>query len=86
MSMQNRKAAMEVAKAHGAIQSLPRKIWLIDPNEYQKKSKKGRQREQKKAKAIRLVRNLYGVQLIPAHHHIADAILLGRYYFNETQR
>jgi len=70
----------DVAKAHGAIQTLPLKIREVHANSAQPKSKKHRKRNYKKVRAIKIVKRVFGVHLLLGEHHIADAILQGRYF------
>lgn len=82
--MSNRKATTDIAKAHGAIQAIPRPVWIIGTTSVRAPQKK-RNRDKRKFNGIRLVKNLYGIALAKGQHHVADAILQGRYFYEEEK-
>lgn len=84
MGMQNKKTAMDITKAHGAIQTLPLPVALVHANQVVKRQKK-RNREKRKLHILKLVRKTYGLKLKESYNHVADAIWQGRYFY-EAQR
>lgn len=78
--MKNRGAVIDVAKAHGALQVLPKGVILVSANTVLPKQKE-RNRKKRKLNAIRLVKQYYGIKLKFAEHHVADAILQGRWFY-----
>ncbi len=81
--MQNRKAVVDIAKVHGAIQSLPIKVILVSPVSVQPRQKK-RNRAKKKKSTVNYINKTYGLELPIGHHHVADAIIQGEYYYGKT--
>lgn len=84
-SMRNRGAVIAVAKAHGATQVLPRAITLVSTVTTQKRQKV-RDRKRRKILAIRKVKELYGIPLKFSEHHVADAILQGRWFYEKRPK
>lgn len=82
MAMQNRKVAMDVAKAHGAIQTLPGRIILISPVSVERNKK--RDREDKKLRVVKRINERFGLKLPNSYHHVADAIQQGEYYYGKA--
>lgn len=72
---------LDLAKAHGAIQSVEAHIRLIRPGLIFKSKKKGN--IARKKRAVQLVKKFFKVNLRADQHHAADAILQGRYYYTE---
>lgn len=78
--MKNRGAVIDVAKAHGATQVLPRSVTLVHAISVRPKQKV-RDRHKRKLQAIQLVKKYYGIKLKFGEHHVADAILQGRWFY-----
>lgn len=83
MAMQNKKAAMDVAKAHGALYTLPGRIVFIAPVTVERN--KERNREKKKAETVKRVNRRYAIALPFSKHHIADAITQGEYFYEKAR-
>lgn len=83
MAMQNRKAAMDVAKAHGALYTLPGRIVFIMPASVERN--KERNRDKKKIETVKRVNKRHNIALPFSHHHIADAIQQGEHFYEKTR-
>lgn len=82
--MQNRGAVISLAKAHGAIQVLPRSVTLVHTLSV-RGPQKIRNRDLRKEDAIRRVKKIYGLRLKKYQHHVADAILQGRWFYEQKK-
>ncbi len=83
MEMQNRKSALDVAKAHGALYTLPGRIVFIAPTSVEKN--KERNRGKKKIETVKRVNKRHGIALAFSKHHVADAIAQGEYFYEKAR-